>query len=1205
MRKFLVPVFVGIAIFVLVIFGFEIFGEYLANHQYYFSMFKGGWNISLVIRSLIWSLIPLSYVFFSKKFKLKYFISWLFLWLMFFSLIHVDVKAGTNILNSGRARLVKNTFFLFGLGAYFTVWVTALGTLISEKVLKLKESRRQEMLISFGLWLWWLLMLVRYLIQAQVFFSILTWILFLALAFVVFLQRKTLSHYWKIISEIFENINLKNLQQSNFMTISLVLLAISLMYYLFGFQLSFIPYSTAWDANHAYMYFPKVRSLNNGAFWQNWPGGGFVGLWHTFIAFWFSLKKPFGSSGLAPDTIAVAMNFLSWIYVMVLWIGLIKEVISYFTKKTIKKFENNQLFNWVAFNLWWFILLLWLTSGMWAFLVFVDNKTDLGVMAMTILAILSGFIFLKYIKDHSNDKNSFDKEAIKYLLISGFMFALASIAKMTAFFDIALFGLLLIGLWFGAIFGIGWWVFLLWLLGQLKFGNIRDFIPANSPLAITLMIIGGVMIIIGIANIFLRNSKTTKNRNFKSLIKYLGIRVLGLVATILIGKGPGVIYYNAVVSDGFGISDMVKQLIFTVKSPTYLLTNSWDIWEFKIQSIADEKVLKTDNIEQCKTISYTEEELKKDLKDAIVKNEDVGRYIGYWRKEFKKPESKVFTLWYNILRLFFHKDWSCYAFSKDVKKLCEARTAIDSFDVNILTNLKSELNPNKNSYKLISVALDNFKEKWYSATDPNLTKFMRDEIINLRQYYQWNSVFSSEESIQIPYRYLVPLNISYNWSLQNLSSYYTDIGFVWLFMMGFVILSIIYGLIAHNYRLTLLSTVTLIGWVLWRAAGGGILWYGLWMIMRTAIVMVIWTKKMLEYSEKEKKWRSALVLIMISIFAIWWMIQMVFNFVRIASQWAWWPFARYKMWIGEVNEIWNDLSNKMSRKPYSTKDVFDLQFPHYNFMIEYTKDRKDEDWVLIAGTYLSYFLENQKNLKYDWMLTNFRKDSSDNDSCKTYQRLRNGNTKYIVIDPNIWTVVMWEWNETLFNRFFAKINPVSGLVEEHWAISMLLKLNNDWYLKLLNTNNLWAKYAFLLTNSEFTKKFGDLTDEQLLVVKSQLSIARFFPNAQQLIWFIWEIFAQRVQNGKAIWDIADVYWKIIDEQKVFDLSKSIIAQANPYQIQEKLSTLTQDEKLILSQYLWIYNIKQSDYQQFMWAVNQIIQISLWGSSQLISLELLD
>jgi hypothetical protein len=45
-------------------------------------------------------------------------------------------------------------------------------------------------------------------------------------------------------------------------------------------------------------------------------------------------------------------------------------------------------------------MLFWLTSGMGAFLVFVDNKTDLGVMAMTILAILSGFILLKVVAEH-------------------------------------------------------------------------------------------------------------------------------------------------------------------------------------------------------------------------------------------------------------------------------------------------------------------------------------------------------------------------------------------------------------------------------------------------------------------------------------------------------------------------------------------------------------------------------------------------------------------------------------------------------------------------------------------------------------------------------------------------------------------------------------------------------------------------------------
>jgi hypothetical protein len=41
------------------------------------------------------------------------------------------------------------------------------------------------------------------------------------------------------------------------------------MYYLYGFQLSFIPYSTAWDANHEYLYIPKVIAENFGIIWGN------------------------------------------------------------------------------------------------------------------------------------------------------------------------------------------------------------------------------------------------------------------------------------------------------------------------------------------------------------------------------------------------------------------------------------------------------------------------------------------------------------------------------------------------------------------------------------------------------------------------------------------------------------------------------------------------------------------------------------------------------------------------------------------------------------------------------------------------------------------------------------------------------------------------------------------------------------------------
>lgn len=98
------------------------------------------------------------------------------------------------------------------------------------------------------------------------------------------------------------------------------------------------------------------------------------GFWHMFITFWFALITPIKSRfWMAPDTIAVAMNFLSGILVLILGTGLIKEVISYFAPKK----EEDEAVTTVALYSGWMMLLFWLTSGMGAFLVFVDNKTDL------------------------------------------------------------------------------------------------------------------------------------------------------------------------------------------------------------------------------------------------------------------------------------------------------------------------------------------------------------------------------------------------------------------------------------------------------------------------------------------------------------------------------------------------------------------------------------------------------------------------------------------------------------------------------------------------------------------------------------------------------------------------------------------------------------------------------------------------------------
>lgn len=92
----------------------------------------------------------------------------------------------------------------------------------------------------------------------------------------------------------------------------------------------------------------------------------------------------------------------------------------------------------------------------------------------------------------------------------------------------------------------------------------------------------------------------------------------------------------------------------------------------------------------------------------------------------------------------------------------------------------------------MSGALAAYEEKG-SGTVINPAEF-RDQILALRQYYQDHSISTQAGKIAIPYRYLTPFNIVFNWSLQNLSSYYTDIGFVWLMIMGLLVLGFVYAL---------------------------------------------------------------------------------------------------------------------------------------------------------------------------------------------------------------------------------------------------------------------------------------------------------------------------------------------------------------------------------------------------------------------------
>lgn len=146
--------------------------------------------------------------------------------------------------------------------------------------------------------------------------------------------------------------------------------------------------------------------------------------------------------------------------------------------------------------------------------------------------------------------------------------------------------------------------------------------------------------------------------------------------------------------------------------------------------------------------------------------------------------------------------------------------------------------------------------------------------------------------------------------------------------------------------------------------------------------------------------------------------QLILNFTRIASQGGGGAFMRYRSRVGKVTKI-DDMLTPIEKDKigYTAKDVFDLQFPHYNYPLSAINTRKENEGVIIAGTYMQYFIDNQRNVTPDGFLGAFAKNASDNNVCNTYLRLSNQKTKYIVIDPNIASIVMGGSNSTLLDRF--------------------------------------------------------------------------------------------------------------------------------------------------------------------------------------------
>lgn len=230
--------------------------------------------------------------------------------------------------------MIFNVAMLLGLGVGMCVTFTVVGGYIKERRLGMQTTSVFGVVINLGLGLCAFILGNHILIMLNVFYPIVTWLMLAGAVFMIWRFQDTLTKYWHLVQQSYAP-----RQRNKIMILCMgVLLVLAGVYFFNGFTLAFIPYSTAWDANHAYMFHPKMRALNNGYYWNVPDMLVPPQVWYSFIAYWFSLFSPFTSFlGLSADTYAIEMNFWSGVFVLIFGWAAISEVIAYVTAFNEKK----------------------------------------------------------------------------------------------------------------------------------------------------------------------------------------------------------------------------------------------------------------------------------------------------------------------------------------------------------------------------------------------------------------------------------------------------------------------------------------------------------------------------------------------------------------------------------------------------------------------------------------------------------------------------------------------------------------------------------------------------------------------------------------------------------------------------------------------------------------------------------------------------
>jgi hypothetical protein len=230
----------------------------------------------------------------------------------------------------GMIGLIINTAVLLAIASYFVVAMVTIGGYIYTRMARQTLTHWYDVLMSFGLGMVAFCLVNVVLIQIHAFYPIVAWIQFVTMGYIIYICSDIRIQCLVCLDTALAPFFVA--KSSSESLVYWILAGLSIVYIYYAFNLGFIPYSTAWDANHAYMYYPKVWALNNGLFWSNGPGVS-PSLWMVYISYWFSLRQPMPKWFLAPDTIAVFMNMLAGPFALLTGIGLVRQVISFMFDK--------------------------------------------------------------------------------------------------------------------------------------------------------------------------------------------------------------------------------------------------------------------------------------------------------------------------------------------------------------------------------------------------------------------------------------------------------------------------------------------------------------------------------------------------------------------------------------------------------------------------------------------------------------------------------------------------------------------------------------------------------------------------------------------------------------------------------------------------------------------------------------------------------